>query len=260
MKTEAYDLMKGLDDTYWWYRARREIVADMVARYVPARGAIVDYGCGTGAITRDLQRLGFQITGADVSEEMLSHCGAAGLQTIDLRKERLPPRSTDCALACDVLEHVEDDGALLVRFREALKPGGYFIGTVPAFEFLWSGEDFVSNHYRRYTRRSLSASLRRAGYRIVCCSYFNALLFPAICAMIVGKRLFRPRAMYRSNVEPLPGWLNSFAYHIFALERPILGLLALPIGLSIVVVAADASQDSPVANTPPGSLGLKRDP
>ncbi len=248
MKPEAYRLMAECEDSYWWFRARREIVCAAVNRFVAPGSDVVDFGCGTGSIARQLSAQGFRMLTADISEEVLAACRGAGMQTLNLNEGWLSPRSADCVLACDVLEHVEDDVGLLTRFRVALRPGGCFLGTVPAYEFLWSGEDYVSNHVRRYTRSTLLECLRRAGYRSVWCSYFNTLLFPLVCGAILGKRAFRPRDMYRSNVQPLPAWLNATLYRLFAVERIALRGLRFPFGLSIIVVARPEEESDGVGS------------
>ena len=48
MKTVAYDLMAELEDSHWWYRARRLIVSDVITRFVPPQSDIIDYGSGNG--------------------------------------------------------------------------------------------------------------------------------------------------------------------------------------------------------------------
>jgi SAM-dependent methyltransferase len=237
MKDEAYRLMADLDDTYWWFQARREIVGDVVARFVVPGGDIVDYGSGTGAMAARLQSRGFRVTAAEVSEQMLDSCRERGIPTIDIGSQWPPGASADCVLACDVLEHVEDDCGLLVKLRALLRPGGLFIGTVPAYEFLWSGEDHVSNHVRRYTKATLRKSLMGAGYEVAWASYFNTLLFPLAASVILAKRLLRPREMYRSNVRSLPAWQNALCRGVFSKERPLLRWLRFPFGLSLIVVA-----------------------
>lgn len=47
----------------------------------------------------------------------------------------------DAILACDVLEHLDDDITALYRLNQALKPGGICLITVPAGESLWSAVD-----------------------------------------------------------------------------------------------------------------------
>lgn len=237
MKPEAYRIMEEMENSYWWFRARREIISMILTRYLAPGSDIVDFGCGTGGITTRLSEFGYRVVAADNSEQALSVCRQTGLQTVDLSKEWLPRGSADCILAGDVLEHVEDDVRLLVKLRDTLRPEGYLIATVPAYEFLWSGEDYVSNHLRRYTRSTLQRNICSAGYSIVWCSYFNMLLFPVILAVILGKRIFYPRTMYCSDVSLLPNWQNETLYKLFALEGHLLRWWRFPLGASLIVVA-----------------------
>jgi SAM-dependent methyltransferase len=64
--------------------------ADLVAQAVPAGGSILELGCGTGRITRQLVRLGYRVTAVDESAEMLAHVDAA--ETICARIEGLDLR------------------------------------------------------------------------------------------------------------------------------------------------------------------------
>lgn len=251
MQDEAYRIMAEMDETYWWFRARREILRDVVARFVPENGEITDYGGGSGALASRLRDDGYRVAVAELNREMLETCRARGVPTIDLNIGGPAPSSADCLLACDVLEHVPDDVGLLEELKRVLRPDGLFIATVPAYEFLWSGEDHVSRHFRRYTRPALAASLGAAGYDVIWSSHFNTLLFPPIAAVILAKRLFRPRDMYRSNVRPLPGWIDAVLVAVFSSERELLRKVRLPVGLSIVCVArprAPASRPGPVTS------------
>ena len=239
MKAEAYSAMRERESSYWWYRARREIICDLIRRYVRAPADVLDYGCGTGATAQQLANLGFNVTCVDISDEALGACREADLTTIDLRCQAPAPASADCVLACDVLEHIENDVHALTEIRAILRPEGHLIMTVPAFEFLWSGEDHVSEHFRRYTRRGLLQRLHGTGYSPVWCSYYSTLLFPLIATAILGARLFRPRSMYRSNLDlmTLSGGENELLYRIFAVERSLLRWTRLPVGSSLILVA-----------------------
>jgi SAM-dependent methyltransferase len=237
MRAQAYELMERLEGEHWWYRGRRDIVCDLVKRHVPAGSRVVDYGCGAGTIACRLEELGFAVTGAEVSRRAARASQGKGLSVVDLNREALPPRSADCILLCDVLEHLKDPTGLLADLRTALRPGGRLLVTVPAYEFLWSGEDYVSRHHRRYTRSLLHAQVCRAGYRVLWCSHFNSLLLPAIAGVILGKRLLRPRDMYESNVREVAPWLNCALYRVFASERHLLAWFRLPAGASLALVA-----------------------
>ena len=226
-----------LEETYWWYRARREIIADAIRRYVRPGSDIIDFGSGSGVIARHLVDLGFKVLAADISAPALAACRQRGLNTLDLNTDWPAPASADCVLACDVLEHVEDDVGLLRKLKLALRPSGWLIAAVPAYDFLWSGEDYISDHFRRYNKPVLQKRIEEAGFAIEWCSYFNSLLLPLVIAAVLYKRLLRPRDMYKSDVEPLPEWQNDILYHIFAIERNILPRYRFPAGASILLVA-----------------------
>ena len=63
----------------------------------------------------------------------------------------------DTALYIDVLEHIEDDQAELVRVAEKVRGGGRIIVISPAHGLLFSEFDKKIGHYRRYDKKSLRA-------------------------------------------------------------------------------------------------------
>jgi SAM-dependent methyltransferase len=238
VKDEAFALMEELEESHWWYRARRGIVADCVSREVSVDTTVVDYGCGTGGISRELLGRGYRIIAADVSERSLAACRRHGLETLDLREQPLRPDMAGAFVLADVLEHVHDDVALLGKVHDALCDGGCVIATVPAYEFLWSGEDFVSEHVRRYGRGQLINAFQGAGFVVNRTTFFNALLFPAIALTILHKKLFKPEDLLRSDLKPLPGWLNQTLYRIFSSERVWLRRMGFPFGASLLLTAS----------------------
>jgi SAM-dependent methyltransferase len=65
-RAEAYSKLEFANTYYLAYRDLPEIAV----KYAPGRTAL-DFGCGTGRSSRFLERLGFEATGVDISEEML---------------------------------------------------------------------------------------------------------------------------------------------------------------------------------------------
>ena len=63
--------------------------------------------------------------------------------------------SYDTILYVDVLEHILDDRAELLRAASHLSAGGYLVVLSPAHRWLYSEFDSAVGHHRRYTRRSL---------------------------------------------------------------------------------------------------------
>ena len=84
----------------------------------------------------------------------------------------------DAVTALDVIEHNEDDMAILADSYRILKPGGHIIITVPAFMWLWSHNDDINAHIRRYTSGELRQKLSQTGFTVRRISYNNFFVFP----------------------------------------------------------------------------------
>ena len=82
-----------------------------------------------------------------------------------------------------------------LNVNKMLKPGGYFIFTVPAFQCLFSGHDNYVKHYRRYSKKELKKMLISFDFDTVSLFYWNSLLFPLIA---VKRLLFK-----KINLRPM---------------------------------------------------------
>jgi hypothetical protein len=78
------------------------------------------------------------------------------------------------------VEHIEHDVAFLRSMRNLLVPGGRLYLTVPAFGCLWSQEDDVAGHFRRYTATSIRQTLLDAGFEVEFLTGLFRFLPPAI--------------------------------------------------------------------------------
>jgi 2-polyprenyl-6-hydroxyphenyl methylase / 3-demethylubiquinone-9 3-methyltransferase len=95
----------------------------------------LDIGCGGGLLAEELARLGARVIGVDPAESSLAtareHARMQGLE-IDYRLgsgERLQLEDESVEIACcvDVLEHVDDLGAVVRETARVLKPGGIYL-------------------------------------------------------------------------------------------------------------------------------------
>jgi SAM-dependent methyltransferase len=152
--------------------------------------------------------------------------------------------------AFDVLEHIPDSqlAPALDAIREALRPGGQFVCTVPAFQFLWSEHDEVHHHHRRYTRQLLTRQLSQAGLEVRWCSYFNTLLFPPIAAVRLLARAL-PRREQKSHLGSGPGAVNALLSALFSAERHLVPRWSLPFGVSLVAVCQRSAEAASPAQT-----------
>lgn len=248
MKEHVHDLSFDVEKTYWWYVARRAIVLDQVARILnrrtePGRPRLLDFGCGTGQTLLELSALG-ETCGLDRSERAVAYCRRRGLSNTlvhdpERQGETNPfDRPFDLILMLDVLEHVADEVETLRMLRSWLRPtAAGLLLSVPAYEFLWSGEDYVSNHLRRYSRQGVRRVLEAAGFKVQRATYFNTVLFPLQVGTVLARRLLRPRSMYTTVVQTLPPAVNDLLRWSMGRELPLLRHLDLPFGGSILAWA-----------------------
>ncbi len=243
MRRTGYEVNAEHEATHWWFLARRELIRRQVARAAAARGfprrhlRLLDYGCGTGFDLALLAEFGTAM-GADLSTDAALEFRRPGpYQVLDAERDLGPYAGTfDVVTAFDVLEHLADDASGLGRLRDLLAPDGQLVLTVPAYDFLWSGEDVISAHHRRYTRRMLDGVCRAAGLEVVFMSYFNLALLPVMAAVVWARRLLDRDWASHGNVQPVPGWLNRCFETVSAFETRRVGdeRLRLPAGASLV--------------------------
>jgi len=158
------------------------------------QGQVLEIGCGTGALLLDLKHMGFDVTGLDTSEQ------ASRISKELLKGHEIPvttsPRADwkgrfDIILACEVLEHIEDDAAALEEWLQWLKPHGTLIITVPAHQYLWNENDVWAGHFRRYDAASLTDALEKANLQpkdIVYYGFPVATVTEQINGMIKARR------------------------------------------------------------------------
>jgi SAM-dependent methyltransferase len=240
MERVVYDQMAELDDRHWWYRARREIIAELIRREAmpPAGGEILEIGCGTGHNLGMLAQFG-QVDALELDEQARAiaekRLGRSVMSAPLPELAGVQDRHYDLIGAFDVIEHIDDDQASLASIAAKLKPGGKFVMTVPAHAWMWSEHDRVNHHKRRYSKRSLRKLIAESPLRLEKVGYFNSLLFPvAVVQRLASKALRKDDA----DLKLPPAPLNTALERTFAIERHLIGRLPLPIGLSLFAVAS----------------------
>jgi SAM-dependent methyltransferase len=97
--------------------------------------AVLDVGCGGGAILASLRRPGARFVGVEVSDDAVAALRARGLEAerVDLEHGALPFPSAafDAVLCYDVFEHLFAPEPLLREIRRVLAPGGAAFLCVP---------------------------------------------------------------------------------------------------------------------------------
>lgn len=253
--SDGFDVTDELEERSFWCRSRNRILKQLVlglAATATAPGSpfeFLEIGCGTGffmgALATD-RRL--KLTGSELYLRGLRSARRRlpDVEFIQMDASAIPFRERfDAVGAFDVIEHVEDDAAVVAGVSRALKPGGTFIVTVPQYRFLWSRLDELVHHKRRYSRRELVARLREGGFVVDYVSSFVFCLFPLMLASRLLDRLRergRPpetdsKAAFASRVA-FPSVLNRTFDGVMRVDELLIRLgVSLPFGGSLLAIA-----------------------
>ncbi len=235
MEDHLYQQFYEIENTHWWFTARRKILITYLLHRVDTshRLRLLDVGCGTGAILVEASRY-FDAYGTDASPRAIEFCRKRGLSHLFTGSlDALPGTDRfDVITLLDVIEHMDDDRGALRQAAGRLNKGGAILVTVPAYPWLWSSHDEVNQHRRRYTRTTLASAVRAAGFRIHHLTYFNTLLFP----LAVLRRLFaKATGKQEADDFRVPGRpVNTALAGIFSVEQYVIPRATLPFGLSIL--------------------------
>lgn len=155
---------------------RRDGFVSLLEGRLPASAAVLELGCGTGALTTARLAKRFAVTGVDISGRSIALArrnvpGATFLHA-DMAAVRFPAASFDAVAAFYAITHVprEEHAPLLRGIAGWLRPGGLLVATMGAgdapaeVEEEWLGTPMYFSHYGAETNRQL---VRDAGLRLL---------------------------------------------------------------------------------------------
>jgi len=192
---------------------------DTVRKHAPNSGRIVDFGAGNGEFIVPMCALGFDVTAVEPDELLRGRLLEKGVRAVD-GPQQLPDGSLAYVYTLNVLEHIEDDVAALRQLHSKLAARGSLFIYVPAFPILYTSMDARVGHVRRYTRATLVASVRSAGFVVEQVTYvdsigfFAALLFK-LTANKDGKVGRTAVKLYDRLIFPLSRAMDLVARHWF---------------------------------------------
>jgi ubiquinone/menaquinone biosynthesis C-methylase UbiE len=249
METTVYEQFAKLEERHFWFQGRRNIFFDLIERQLASEGRtgkqmeILEIGCGAGGMLRPLSRYG-RVTGVDIAIDYLQYCKHRGFdRVVAASGYELPFRDAkfDMVALFDTIEHIPHDQKVLEEVRRVLKPGGSVFVSVPAYQFLYSQNDRVAHHLRRYTAGRLRKVLTDAGLPIRKLSYFNTFLFPLILPAVMvlkakEKLLGLPDGQTNLSHEFSPP-VNKLFASVMSAERFWLRHMEFPFGHSLIAMA-----------------------
>jgi 2-polyprenyl-3-methyl-5-hydroxy-6-metoxy-1,4-benzoquinol methylase len=95
-------------------------------------GRLLDLGCGRGIALDYFARRGFDVTGSDISPEMIGFNQDRGHRAIllDLEKDNIPG-GFDIILCLEVLQQLYDPDKLLRKIKKSLSDDAIFVASFP---------------------------------------------------------------------------------------------------------------------------------
>jgi len=195
-----------------WELARAKSVNDLINPYIEQSESImIDFGCGdlffldhTLANYPKAYGYGFDIGFSEQDIDSLSdmYSRITAVNTKNKLDVCLENQRVDLVFLMDVIEHVEDDQAILESIIQSkwFDDKSALIITVPAFQFLFNSHDVFLEHYRRYTNKSLSKVAEAAGFTIIERGYFfSSLLMPRALGKI-KETIIPPKSIDKSDL------------------------------------------------------------
>jgi SAM-dependent methyltransferase len=288
MDPAAYIEMDAIEERHWWFRGKRRLLAPLIRRMldrsseatserasgkdaksathiarVGMRQTVLEIGCGTGG---NLAHFGARHAQArflgldfDSGAVAFSRDKSARLETPfavlqgDGLHLPIASGSLDGALALDIIEHFEDDGAVCAELARVLAPGASLVLSVPAWPGLWSPHDEFLHHARRYRPVEIRQLVEAAGLVVMEERGFNFLLLPPI--WLVRKLKSRKSAGKSDATEEaggtdffgMPRAAEALLAGLFVLEAALVRILPIRWGVSIMMRATKPRDARPNA-------------
>jgi SAM-dependent methyltransferase len=238
---EYFEQLAALEDGNFWFRGRNELIVAALKRYFPDLGSFLEIGCGTGFVLSGVAKAfpEARLTGSEIFCAGLLHAGRRlpGAELLQMDARAIPYSGHfDVIGAFDVLEHITEDEQVLGEMHKALKPGGGLLLTVPHHRWLWSHQDEMACHVRRYSTGELRNKVVAAGFSRLFDTAFVSLLLPL---MYLSRLRRRTTAAEDPLAELRLGKMtNSVFSSVMSLERGLLRRgIRFPLGGSLLLVA-----------------------
>jgi len=242
MLKEYENIYHEVEDKHWWNYSRRDFIIRLISSLeLNEKSKILDIGCSTGKLIEKLSKFtSAEIYGIDVSKNAIDKCQKRGLvntKVMDGEELAFCNSTFDLIIASDCLEHIKYDDIALNEWFRVLKNKGKLIIFVPAFMALWSEQDNLSNHFKRYHRNEFRLMLKKSGFKINRLSFWNNILFIPIFTIRFIFGLIKTETKLEYNQLQLSTPLiNRLLMRLLIIENKILMKTNLPVGVSLFAI------------------------
>jgi SAM-dependent methyltransferase len=224
----VYGRLKGI-------LARHE--AEVLARYVPENGSVVEVGCGNGAFLAALHgiRPDIGLAGVDIEDVGIADLPGFAFHHGQLEEVALPTASFDAVYCSNLIEHVANPLAFMARCHAILRPGGVIVGVTPdhlSLDRHLFGRYWAGYHYPRHTfvfnHDNIKSLLENSGFDVVRITGSHAYWYLSLANLLVERPGAKKRGLIFGAVTalfaPFDLLINRFRVHgsmTFIGRRPI---------------------------------------
>ena len=232
MDLKEQEILSEDANHHWYYQAKSKLLGKLVGNI--DQPSILDVGAGSCFFSRFLLQHE-HASKATCIDPNFQNTESETINGHPLKKFKSVKKSdADIVIMMDILEHVDDDVALLKEYVSKVDKGAVFVITVPAFMFLWSEHDNYLEHKRRYTLAMLNKTVLQAGLSPEKKFYFFSFVFPIALVMRLSNKLLGlgGKGSQLKKHSKFTNWILKSICSI-ELKLPVLRSL---FGLSVVCV------------------------
>lgn len=141
---------------------------ELINKYAPAKGAILDYGCGTGVFLSACKSDGWEIRGVEPNSRAREEATAASGEIIAKELEEIAGEKFEVITLWHVLEHIHTLNETLTTLINLLQDDGTLIIAVPnadshdaqQYKADWAAYD-VPRHLYHFTQPTMKRLLKK---------------------------------------------------------------------------------------------------
>ena len=241
-RPEYFETLASLEKGNFWFQARNRLIVDSLRRYFSEFSNFLEIGCGTGFVLSGIAASfpSARLNGTEIFCTGLSYASrrVPNAEFLQVDARRIPYEDEfDVVGAFDVLEHISEDEAVISQIHQAVRRGGGLVVTVPQHRWLWSQQDVLACHVRRYSAKELRDKISHAGFRVLTVRSFVSLLLPVLwLSRCIGNiRTGTPDTLIELKLGPLA---NRVLEGVMTLEYALDQLgVSFPVGGSLLLVA-----------------------
>jgi len=202
-------------------------LSKLVEKHCADWDRVVDFGAGTGTFSNSLGNRVVCVEPDALNRrelEMQNLNNVAGI-------EELEDGYAQAVFSINVLEHIEDDEAMLGLLSKKMSDSGRLLIYVPAMPVLFSEMDRKVGHYRRYEKRDLAKKLEAAGFTMESIRYADTLgVFATLLYKATGGK---------GEINPIA--LRIFDQFVFPMNFVFDALVGWGLGKNLIAVAVKKS-------------------